>query len=112
MIFIVIAIVIGYFASPSDDKKPESGDLKSEACIISQSFVERQLLSPKSSDFGFCGDSKVKYLGNNKYQVINTVDASNAFGAVLRKTYFVIIKFNGGSWIDINNWTLETIKIE
>ncbi|MDI9365426.1 MAG: hypothetical protein QM541_10775 [Flavobacterium sp.] len=112
LIFIIAAIVIGYFALPSDDKKAKSGDLKSEACVISQRFVERKLLSPKSADFGFCSDSKVTYLGNNKYQVTNTVDASNAFGAALRKTYFVIIQFNSGDWTDINNWTLETIEIE
>lgn len=112
LIFIVAVFVIAYLFSPSDDKKAKSGELKSEACIISQSFVERKLLSPKSADFGFCSDSKVIYLGNNKYRVTNTVDASNVFGAAIRKTYFVIIQFNSGDWADINNWALETIEIE
>lgn len=112
LILIVAVIVIAYLFSPSDDKKAESGDLKSEACIISQQFVERQLLSPKNADFGFCDDSKIIYLGNNRYQVTNYVDASNSFGASLRKTYFVILKYNKGEWEDINNWILETIEIE
>lgn len=86
--------------------------MKSEACIISEQFVERQLLSPKGADFGSCDDSKVIHLGSNKYQVTNYVDASNAFGASLRKTYFIILKYNGGDWEDINNWTLEKIEIE
>ena len=88
------------------------GELKSEACIISEQFVERQLISPKSPDFGFCDDSKIIHLGNNRYQITNYVDASNVFGASLRKTYLVILKYDKGDWADIENWTLETIEIE
>lgn len=104
-------VLLAYWVLNSNDKK-KTGDLKSEACIISQQFVERQLLSPKNADFGFCDDSKVVHLGNNRYQVKNYVDASNAFGASLRKTYLVIVRYNKGEWEDINNWTLETIAIE
>lgn len=104
-------LLLAYWIFTANDKK-KTGDLKSEACIISQEFVERQLLSPKSADFGFCDDSKIIHLGNNRYQVKNYVDASNAFGASLRKTYLVIIRYNKGEWEDINNWTLETIAIE
>jgi hypothetical protein len=105
----VILVVYCLFLSTVKKKK---GDLKVEACIISRQFVENQLISPKSADFGFCNESKIIYLGNNRYEVTNHVDASNAFGASLRKTYFVILKFNQGQWEDINNWTLEIIKIE
>ncbi|MEO6328254.1 MAG: hypothetical protein ABIO55_04955 [Ginsengibacter sp.] len=103
-------VLLAYWFFFSDDKK-KAGDMKSEACIISEQFVQRQLLSPKTADFGFCEDSKIIYLGNNRYQVTNYVDASNAFGASLRKTYFLIIKYNKGQWEDISNWTLETIEM-
>jgi hypothetical protein len=104
-------VLLAYWLFFSKDKK-KVGEMKSEACIISEQFVEQQLLSPKSSDFGFCDDSKIIHLGNNRYQVTNYVDASNAFGALLRKTYLVILKYNKGEWDNTNNWTLERIEIE
>ncbi len=113
LIIVVIAFVIAYFASTSSDKhKADNGELKSEACIISQQFVSRQLFSPKSAEFGVCTEDKTKYLGDNRYQVTNYVDASNQFGAILRKTYYITLRFNKGEWDDINNWTLESIDIE
>lgn len=115
LIFIIVIIAlafIGHFLEPSDSKKAKDGDLKFEACSISKQFVEQKLLSPKGADYGNCSDSKVTYLGNNKYQISNTVDASNAFGASIRKTYFVIIRYTSGDVYDINNWTLDTIEIE
>lgn len=112
-IFIIIALIIAYFYSISTDKhKANNGELNSEACIMSREFVLRQLLSPKNAEFGVCTEDKSKYLGGNRYQVTNYVDASNQFGAILRKTYYITLKFNNQGWEDINNWTLESIDIE
>lgn len=110
--FWVAVIIIGifYYFSPTDEKKAEEGKLKSEACIISQNFVEERLLSKKSADFGSCNDSKVKYLGNNRYQIKNSVDASNAFGVMLSQYYLVVIKYESGDWANSNNWTLESLE--
>lgn len=110
IIVVGVSVFLLYWLFFSKDEK-KYDDLKSEACIISQQFVKRQLVSPKSADFGFCDDSKIVYLGNNRYQVTNYVDAANAFGTSLRKTYFIILRYNEGEWADINNWSLETIEI-
>ena len=112
VIFIVGGLaLLSYWLFFSSDKK-KIGEMKSEACVISEQYVESQLLSPKTSEFGFCDQSKIIHLGNNKYQVTNYVDAPNAFGASLRKTYFIILKYNSGEWENINNWTIEKSIIE
>jgi len=107
----IVLVAILYFSNRVDKiSNPE--ELKSKACIISREFVEQKLLSPSSADFGFCSDNKVTYLGNYKYQVVNTVDATNVFGTKIRKNYFVIMVYRNGDWTNSGNWDLETIIIE
>lgn len=107
---IVIFILLGltYFFS----NKEEDGKLKVQAFIISKKIIKSELASPKSSSFGSYDDSKVIYIGENKYQVTNTVDASNYFGAIINHNYYITVKYNGGDKLELSNWTTEQIEIK
>lgn len=105
----VIAIIYWVFFN---DEKPKIGSMNSKACIISEEFIKRELISPKSADFGFCEESKTIHLGDNRYQVVNYVESLNYYGVPIKKNYLIILKYNTGRWEDINNWMVESIKIE
>lgn len=92
--------------------KEEDGKLKIQAFIISKKIINSELASPKSSNFGSYDDSKVIYIGENKYQVTNTVDASNYFGAIINHNYYITLKYNGGDKLELSNWSAEQIEIK
>lgn len=107
IIVIALALIQSLFSGGSNK------DVRSAACLISRYYVKERLLSPGTSEFGYCSSSKVTDLGGNRYEVNNHVDAKNQYNAVLRKNYSVTLKFIGnGSTSDINNWQLEYIYVE
>lgn len=81
------------------------------AFIMSQSFVERRLRSPKSAEFPRFSDSEVRvnYVGDCTFEVRAYVDAQNAFGALLRTNYFVKLRNQKGTdeWIASDVQLLE-----
>jgi hypothetical protein len=102
-IFIGIILIVIFYFNNRVDKITNPEELKSKACIISREYVEQKLLSSSTADFGFCSENKVTYLGNYKFQVVNTVDATNVFGAKIRKKYFVILSYGKGDWTNSGN---------
>ena len=50
-------------------------------------------------------------ISENKFEIKSEVDSENSFGAKLRSSWFVKIKYIGGDWTDKNSWILEDIKI-
>jgi len=109
---ITASLIFIFIAFGSGDSKPKSPeDMKTEAYVMSQNFMKQYLKSPKSADFPF--DSyKYEYLGDNKMKITSYVDAQNSFGAQLRTYYEVTMRYNGGEWADINNWSLLDLKTE
>lgn len=71
---------------------------KTGACIMSNKFVEQQLVSPASAKFQKCYDQQIIYKGDRTYYVNGYVDSQNGFGAMLRTSYSVEIQDLGEQW--------------
>lgn len=123
VILVLLILIIGYmfvFYSNSNSSKTEVinteqkeiEEIKKEAFFMAQRILEKQLLSPKNSEFGLFDNSKIVDLGNNRYQILNYVDAPNVYGTPIRNTYYIILKYKGGAWGNMNNWYVEDLKIE
>lgn len=106
---IIFFLFIAFGSGESEPKKPE--EMKTEAYVMAQNFMKKNLKSPSTADFPF-SEYKFEYLGDSKMKVISYVDAQNGFGAQIRTYYEATMKFNGGDWADINNWTLINLKTE
>lgn len=78
------------------------------AFVMSQSFVKRRLKAPASADFpsGIDRDVKTKYLGDCTHDVWAYVDSQNSFGAKIRTSYYVKLKYDTGT----GNWQLLDSK--
>jgi hypothetical protein len=104
LIFMILA-----FGSKSSEKKPD--DLKTEAFVITQTFVEQKLKSPSTAKFPSF-DFQSVHLGNGKYKVTSYVDAQNSYGAKIRTNYQCTLKYNSGNWADYTNWTLLNLTFD
>jgi hypothetical protein len=76
-----------------------------KAFVISQDFVKRQLTSPKSADFPFL-DYSYSNVIDNIITIESYVDSKNSFNAEMRNNFRIKLKFKGGDWSDVNNWTV------
>jgi hypothetical protein len=83
----------------------------SNAYIMSKNFVLSMLKSPSTADFPLLDYQAVK-IEPGHWMVQSYVDAQNSFGAMIRNSWIVELKFDGGDWADIRNWTLIDIAIE
>jgi len=84
-------------------------DFAQKAFVISMDFVKQNLTSPKSADFPLL-DYKYSNVIDNTIVIESYVDAKNAYGTEVRQNYSAKLKFKGGEWEDINNWTLIDLK--
>ncbi len=62
------------------------------ACTIAPEFVEDALVAPQEADFGDC---TARRTGAGTWDVSGRVDAPNAFGARLRHTYRLTLRYAG-----------------
>jgi hypothetical protein len=75
----------------------DSDGSRLEACIAAEHFVDRQLASPGSASHQSCNDRDVSQDGN-KWTVRGHVDSQNAFGAMLRSHYRVVMVAGEQRW--------------
>ena len=97
---VVVAIIAGVLAALGGNSS-DSPD-KIEAWVVAQQFVEGELRSPGSADYGsvWGGDYQdpdvvVTDLGNDEFRVSAWVDAENAFGAKIRSYFVCELKYIG-----------------
>lgn len=88
-------------------KNPDE-EFARKAFVISQDFVKRQLTSPKSADFPFL-DYSYSSVIDNIVTIESYVDSKNSFNADIRSNYRIKLRFKGGDWSDVNNWTLISL---
>lgn len=69
-----------------------------EALTYAQVFVKRQLSAPSSADFGSLSESQLAMTRCGTWSVKSYVDAENAFGAKLRKPFYVRMEKQGADW--------------
>ena len=98
-------VVLGTFlflAFGSAEEGPETksnrekyGD-KISAWVAAEQFIENQLKSPSTADFGWQStDECVTDLGGGTYRVKGWVDAQNAFGATVRTDFVLTVRCTG-----------------
>jgi hypothetical protein len=74
------------------------------AHIMAQKFVTDKLKAPSTAEFSDYGDSgtSAKHIGDCSHEILGYVDSQNGFGAMIRTTYYAIVKNDIGT----NNWRL------
>lgn len=83
-------------------------DRRIDAKVFAQDAVSRQLISPSSAKFPFVSvEDCVTDLGDDRFRVTGDVDAQNAFGAMLRKSFSVTLKITGEY-----SYAIESISIK
>lgn len=78
-----------------------------DAYFAATEFVKRDLVSPSSAEFGTYDKEKVQRVGENRFVVRGHVDASNSFGAKLRKSFVCRLRYLGE-----DEWRLESLTID
>lgn len=81
------------------------------AFVMSQEFVKRNLKAPSTAEFPWITDDRVAISTRPgcAFHVVGWVDAQNGFGAQIRSTYRVDLKYLGDK---AGTWRLTGIKIE
>lgn len=77
-----------------------------DAYFAATEFVRRDLVSPSSAEFAVFDKDKVRKISDNRFVVRGHFDASNSFGAKLRKTYMCQLSYLGD-----DEWRLESMSI-
>jgi hypothetical protein len=118
---------LGWVIGPSEDSGPSSSpspsgnsssrsteDLKINAWIAAQQFVEQRLKAPSTAEYGSLWDGTyqnpddcVTNLGGGSYRVVGWVDAQNSFGAKIRSHFVVSLSTTNGG----KTWSLTDIQI-
>lgn len=114
-LFIIIILVIGYWVCGGSDKSdvPEkfnAENFKTNAYIISKTFIKATLKAPSTADFPFAGKEFANYIEDSTFIVQAYVDAQNSFGAMIRTNYKIKMKYDGGNWADSGNWSVLDIN--
>ena len=110
----ILATFLIIIISPFGDDEKEKvvvenqSATKSQAHIISQSFVKAVLKSPSTAEFPTL-DYEAMDFGNGKYQITSYVDSQNGFGAEIRGNYSAVLSHNKGDWTNVNNWILHKL---
>ena len=92
-------------SSPSVKKTGiDSTELIQHASLNAQQYIKSVLKSPSSTEFS---DGKVWLLKDSTAVVKGNVDSQNSFGAMLRSSYSVILKWYGDFTKDENWKVLE-----
>ncbi len=86
---ILVGAVIVVVAIGSDGRVGENAFA---ACQIAPEFVEDTLVAPQEADFGDC---TARPTSAGTWAVSGRVDAPNAFGARLRHTYSLTLRYAG-----------------
>lgn len=104
--FLVLAA--GSFDDERTEEEKAESKCKDEimAYVMSQTFVKRALKSPSTAEFPR-GEYKTQYMGECRHKIWGKVDAQNGFGAMIRSSYYVELKYNK----DDKNWYLLDIQM-
>lgn len=106
IVYVVAATLLAACDSEEEREAKECED-SVYAYIMSQTFVERQLVAPSTAEFPYASKISNRHLGNCRHRVVAYVDAQNSFGAMLRKPYTAVVRYDGNG-----TWLLESLDLE
>lgn len=81
---------------------------KTEAFVMSQSFVKQQLRSPSTADFPYSNKASIVPGENCTYAVASYVDAQNGFGATVRSKWYTVVQY----FATKDEWRLLSVGID
>lgn len=99
---VLVLATLACGGGPAATPTPAANNLA--ACVMAQTFVERQLKAPGSAKFQVCRDAQISRSGN-RFTVVSYVDAQNSFGANIRTDYVAVVEWTGG-----DNWHLVDLS--
>lgn len=108
-VFIAIALPGSMYFGDDEDGKGSSSSMTATAHILCREGVKAKLVSPTSAEFPL--SANIDEVADGVYSVGSYVDASNSFGASIRKNWVCEAKFMGGNYNDPANWTLTAVEI-
>lgn len=89
-----------------------SGDMGTEASVMSEDFVKAKLNYPATADFERDNVWEPKNEEGTEGVIMKKFTASNAFGVPIQYIYKIYMIYLGDEWTDINNWTYKYMIIE
>jgi len=113
LVIVVIAIMalcglaaLASSLNSDSSSRPDVGD-DTEAWVMCKQFVEDALKAPSTAEFQNSYDSDITEVGDQRWRVIDQVDAENSFGAMLRSEYDCTVEYRGD-----DQWRLISLDIE
>ena len=116
VVFVVLLVGKCFFSLsvPTSSDEPFSASLIEK---VAKKIVKERLISPRSAEFS---DIEVYIYTNDpkQFKVVGNVDSQNVFGAMLRKKFGLVIRYEGSTEdsysqkIDPNNWDVVSFNIE
>ena len=92
VVIAIIALII-WIIYPKGEKAE-----RLDAFVWAQTFVSRELKSPSTAQYPVQKDAAITKLDDGKYKIESFVDAQNSFGAMLRKSFVVIMHKSNDKW--------------
>lgn len=112
VLLIPVVIIVGVFSFiGKGGEESTSGTSESMATVQSRNFVKMTLKSPSTAKFPRF-EVVASDLGNDTYMISSYVDAQNSFGATIRNSWAVKLRYLGGDDADISNWNLLEMTMD
>lgn len=100
-IFIVV-LLAGLMSCGTSTNTPSEG----EAYVIAQQFVQQELPHPATAEFK-TGNYQFEDMEGGEWIITSDVTANDADGVRMTAKWSAWVQYNGGDWMDKNNWTLK-----
>lgn len=100
---LMVWIIIGVATCGGEEKKPKAFFTTTQGWITAKDFVTAKLKSPSTADFP-SQPLSYRMEGDSVIVMKGYVDSQNSFGAEIRTTFLIGLKFYGGDWVDNRNW--------
>lgn len=109
MVFLVLAVALYFYIgsgnSTSDTPQKEREPDNIAAFVMSQTFVEKHLVSPSTAKFPYSSGAKIVKLDSVTWRVTSYVDSQNKLGGMIRTYYEAKLMYLGNE-----EWKLLDIK--
>jgi len=105
---VVIAILIIAIFNSKGCRSNSGSDIKIDAYIQSKEYVKSVLNSPSSADFDLNCQTELR--NDSTVLVSGYVDSQNSFGAMIRSTYIVKMKWEDST--GTRKWSLIDIDLK
>ncbi|WP_018704088.1 hypothetical protein [Anaeromusa acidaminophila] len=95
---LLIIIVLSAFLSWGINHEKTAPDIKIDAFVSSQMYVQQNLKAPSTAKFASVAESSIQKINDSQYQVTSFVDSQNDFGAMIRTKYIVVMERIEDKW--------------